>query len=241
MAGLFLFGGLLSALMVLVPVVLILALLVILALRHDDDADASRAPAIYASLIAFVGLLTLLLTATGLTSSLVELTASDSGSAIGIESDEGGWTSYAPDDVMPEEFGPSRSDDDDAAISSAVGFLIAGAAALALLLVHRSLFDRRRTAAGAARRVHRAYLLVLCFVTALIAVGAGALGVWTLYRAIFPGTAGADNRADELRTLVTLAVLFVGAAGLWRMHWGELDLDRPDDDAPPAFSAAAAP
>ena len=233
MGGLFLLGGVASLLFLLFPVILILALLVILALRHDDDTDQHRAPAIYGSIIAFVALLTLLFAATGLTASLVSLTADDSSGAISAPSEEFGFDG---EELQAGEEG----DDDDAAISSAIGFLIAGAAALGLLFAHRTLFDRRRSAAGAARRVHRAYLLVLCLVTALIAMVAGGMGVYAVYRAIFPGTAGAENRADELRTLVTLVVLFVGAAGLWRMHWRELDLDRPDDP-PGEVSAAVVP
>lgn len=232
MGGLFLLGGAASLLFLLFPVILILALLVILALRHDDDTDQHRAPAIYGSVIAFVALLTLLFAATGLTASLVSLTADGSSGAVGVPSEEFGFEG--------DEIAVDADDDNDAAISSAVGFLIAGAAALGLLYAHRTLFDRRRTATGAARRVHRAYLLVLCLVTALIAMVAAGMGVYALYRAVFPGTAGAENRADELRTLVTLVVLFVGAAGLWRFHWRELDLDRPDD-GPGDFSAAAVP
>ena len=60
MGGLFLLGGLGSVLALFFPVILVLALLVILALRHDDDADGNRAPAIYGSVIAYVGVLTVL-------------------------------------------------------------------------------------------------------------------------------------------------------------------------------------
>lgn len=236
MGGLFLFGGLASMLVLFFPVILILALLVILALRHDDDTDGNRAPAIYGSIIAFVALLTLLFAATGLVSSLVSLTADDSSGAISMSSGDGYAGEFEEGEFEEfEEF--AEEDNNDAAISSSVGFLIAGVAALGLLFAHRALFDRRRSATGAARRVHHAYLLVLCLVTALIAMVAGGMAIFAVYRAIFPDTAGAENRADELRTLVTLVVLFVGAAGLWRMHWAELDLDRPDG----AVTATVAP
>lgn len=235
MGGLFLLGGVASLLFLLFPVILILALLVILALRHDDDTDGNRAPAIYGSVIAFVALLTLLFAATGLTASLASLTADDTSGAIGNSASD---FAVSPDGNRFSEESFASNDDNDAAITSAVGFLVAGAAALGLLFAHRTLFDRRRTATGAARRVHRAYLLVLCLVVALIATVAGGMGIYTIYRAIFPDTAGADNRADELRMLVTLVVLFVGAAGLWRLHWAELDLDRPDDGE---VTAAVAP
>jgi hypothetical protein len=73
MGGLFLLGGIGSVFFLMFPVVLVLALLVILALRQDDDADGNRAPAIYGSLIAYIGLLTILLSLTGVIASLVDL------------------------------------------------------------------------------------------------------------------------------------------------------------------------
>ena len=216
MSGLFLLGGLVGLLIFSLPVVLVIGLLTILVLRRDDDTDGNRAPAIYGSVVAVIGLLTLLFAATGIASSLADLTASDSHGAstsasFSISGDDGFSRSHA-------------EDDDDGAISSAVGFLIAGVVAAGLLRAHRPLFARRRSALGASRRVFRAYLLVMCLATALIALVVGGSGLFTAYASIFPGTAGSDNRADELRSLVTAVVLFAGAAGLWRWHWRQLDL-----------------
>jgi hypothetical protein len=235
MGGLFLYGGLFSIAFLVLPLVLVLALLVILALRHDDDADGGRAPAIYGALIAFIGFLTLLFAATGLTASMVSLTSDDT--AVGRSSDD--FYSEGSFDDEPSgtlTVGRFERDDDDAAVTSAMRNPIAGVAALGLLRVHRSLFDRRTDAVGAARRVHRAYLLVLCFTVAVVGTAAAGAGAYALFRALFPGTADVDNRADEVRTLVTLAVLFLGSAALWREHWKELDLG-----APPEVSEAVAP
>lgn len=244
MSGLFLFGGLLSGVFLLVPVILVLALLVILALRHDDDVDGSRAPAIYGALIAFIALLTILFAATGIATSLASVTSDDTRGAIGSSSSDISISSG--DDFIDSgsgsgsRFSLASEDDNDAAVTSAVGFLIAGLVGLGLLLVHRPFFARRATATGAALRVHRAYLLVLCLVAAIIAAGAAGAALYAIYRALFPDTAGSDNRADELRALVPLLVLLVGAAGLWRWHWRQLDLGQPA--APePDFSAAGTP
>jgi hypothetical protein len=204
MSGLFLLGGLGSVVVLFFPVILVLALLVILALRHDDDADGNRAPAIYGSVIAYVGVLTVLFSATGVVASLVELT-NDSG-------------------------------DHDGTVTSGVIFLIAGVAALGLLRVHQGLFARRHAVDGAARRVHRAYVLVLCLTVALTAMVAGAIVLFQLYGAAFPDTAGTD-RGDALRVLVTMAVLFAGAAVLWQRHWAELELG----GRAPEVSAAGTP
>jgi hypothetical protein len=195
MGGLFLLGGLGSVVVLFFPVILVLALLVILALRHDDDADGNRAPAIYGSVIAYVGLLTVLFSATGVVAALVELTN-------------------------------DNSYDDDGTVTTAVIFLIAGLAALGLLRVHQGLFARRHTAGEAAHRVHRAYVLVMCLTVALTAMVAGGILLYQLYGVAFPDTAGTD-RGDAFRVAVTMAVLFLGSAGLWQRHWRELDLGGP--------------
>ena len=196
MGGLFLLGGLGSVLALFFPVILVLALLVILALRHDDDTDGNRAPAIYGSVIAYVGVLTVLFSATGVVASLVELT--------------------------------KDSYDDDGTITTAVIFLIAGVAALGLLYVHQGLFARRHAAGGAARRVHRAYVLVMCLTVAFTAMVSGAILLFQLYGVAFPDTAGTD-RGDAFRVVVTMAVLFAGSAALWQRHWRELDLSGAAD------------
>lgn len=228
MGGLFLLGGVAGLLIFSLPVVLVIGLLTILVLRRDDDADGNRAPALYGAVIAMIGILTLLFAVTGVVSSVADLTADDSSAAISTPSMPGG------EDLSFDD--SRRRDDDDAAISSAVGLLIVAGVSLGLLRAHRRLFARRHEVVGSARRVYRGYLLVLCLVTAVTAMVAAGVGLYTIYSAIFPDTAGADNRADELRSLVTIAVLFVGAAGLWRWHWRELDLGEQ-----PEVSAAAAP
>jgi hypothetical protein len=134
---------------------------------------------------------------------------------------------------MPGRFVRYSHDDDAAAISDAVAFLIAGLAAAALLAVHRRLFARRHTVAGAAARVHRAYLLVMCFVVAIIAVVGGAMTLDLLYKVIFAGAANVDNRADVARDLVPAVVLALGAAWLWSWHWTELGFDLRADEPPP--------
>lgn len=212
MGGVFLFGGLLSVVSLLIPIALILALLVILALRHDDDADALRAPAIYASIVAFVALLTLLLAVTGAVGGLVDLSRGD-------------------------EF-----DGRDGDVTTIVTFLIVGAVAGGLLYVHRDLFALVSTAGGAARRVRRAFLLVMCLVTAVLAMGAVGVVLFQVYALLFPDTAGA-KRGDAASALVTAAALLAGAVALWRLHWQELDLRLPGapDHDDTAFRPTGAP
>jgi hypothetical protein len=233
MGGLFLLGGLAGLVLLSLPVVLLIGLLAILILRREDDPEGNRAPALYGAVVAFIGLLALLFAATGAVSSLADLTAGNSHGGLGSSTS----SSFSTSSSGGTSFGGSRTvDDDDAAISSAVASVIVAAVALGLLFAHRPLFARRATAAGSAHRVLRGYLLLMCLAAALIAMVAGGIGLYTLYGAIFPGTAGVGNRADELRSLVTIVILFVGAAGLWHWHWRQLDLGpRPE------VTAAAAP
>jgi hypothetical protein len=224
------FAGGLIVIGLALPVILILGILVILALRHDDDPDANRAPAIYGAVIAFLAILTILFASTGVVGALLETssghTHGDGGSYSRVEMS---GPMMDGDDMyqggMNRRLVRYSDDDDGAAVSDAVGLLIAGLAAAALLAVHRRLFARRFTVAGAAARVHRAYLLIMCFVVAIVAVTAAAMTLNFLYQLIFSGAANVENRADVARDLIPAAVLGLGAGWIWRWHWSELGLD----------------
>jgi hypothetical protein len=233
------------AVVLILPVVLVLGILVILALRHDDDPDGNRAPAMYASVIAFLALLAMLFAATGVVSELLDITSGHTHAS--------GSYGYAESVSGDELYGPggpggpgrrltrSYSDDDDgAAATQAMAFFIAGMAALVLLFIHRRLFARRFTVTGAAARVHRAYLLVMCFTVALIGIAAAGAALFELYQVIFKDAANIENRADKLRELIPTAVLAVGAWSIWTWHWRELDLDL-GAAPPPAATATDVP
>jgi hypothetical protein len=226
------FAGGFAVLMIL-PVVLVLGILVILALRHDDDPDGNRAPAMYASVIAFLAILTILFATTGVVSELMEITSGHthaSGSYGYSETETFGV------DGSGRRLTRSYSDDDDgAAVTHAMAFFIAGVAALVLLRIHSKLFARRFTVTGAAARVHRAYLLVMCFAVALIGMAASGMALFELYQVIFKDAANIESRADELRDFVPAAVLAIGAWSIWTWHWRELDLD---GSAPPPTATA---
>jgi hypothetical protein len=242
----FLFAGGFAVVLIL-PVVLVLGILVILALRHDDDPDANRAPAIYGSIIAYIALLAVLFAAGAFAHEIIETTSghTHSNGSYGYES----RVVQSPDSMMDDDmYSPGQrrltrtySDDDDgAALTAAVGALIVGLAALALLAVHRRLFARRFTVTGAAARVHRAYLLVMCLTVVLIGVAAAGMALYELVQVIFKDAANIENRADKLRELVPTAVVAVGAWGIWNWHWRELDLDL-GGAAPPAATATDVP
>lgn len=240
MEGLFLLGGLGFGLMLLFPIVLLLALLVILALRHDDDVEGTRAPAIYGAVVAFLAVFTLLFAATAFVSSLLELTK-DAGSPLEtrvpptMDDDfDGGFG----DDMGGGLFDDDRGrDSDDEAIAGAVVALIVALVAAGVLALHRPLFERRRTVTGAGARVVRAYHLVVSLVAVLLAVVGGGMALYGVFSIIAPGVAGAEDRASALRDLVPPLVLATGAALVFRWHSQQAHLLT----GPSGVSAAGAP
>lgn len=90
--GEFLFLG--GASFAFLPVLVLVAVVVVVALRHDDDAGEERAPAIYGSVVAFLAL-------------LVAVTAAV-GALVGFTGDTGGSTPDGRFESMMDE-----GDDDD--------------------------------------------------------------------------------------------------------------------------------
>ena len=241
----FIAGGV--ALALSLPVILILGILVILALRHDDDPDGNRAPAIYGSVIAFLAILTILFAATGIVSELVATTSGSTHGTSGARRMEMNFTPNSGSSLddnglqpMPR-FAAYHEDHDGRAITNAVGFLIAGLAAAGLLALHRGLFAHRRTVTGAAARVHRAYLLVMCLILVVLGLTGAAVAVYAVFRAIASDWANVRNRADELRAAGSALALALGAGYLWRRHWDELGLDLGGPEPPPAVTATDVP
>ena len=201
--GEFLFLG--GASFALFPVLVLLAVVVVLALRHDDDAGEERAPAIYGSVVAFLALLTLLVAVTAAVGALV-----------GFTEDTGGTVA---DDRFTSMMDEGDHDDDWRALAASV---IAGGAAVAVLALHRPLLDRRDELTGAARRVYRAYLALMSLVTVVLAVAVGAVIVYAVLRLLSPGVFGGEDRGQVGREALPLLALFLGAATLWRWHWARL-------------------
>jgi hypothetical protein len=191
MEGFFFIGLISIVLFAALPLVISIALLVILALRHDDDVDSSRAPAIYASIVAFVSFLTVLFALGG------------AAAAIG---------QYSVDD-----YGGGHHDATTGLVISAIVAVIA----LVIIRLHQPLFDRRNVAVGAARRVYRAYALVLCLAVLIVGAIAAVAGLFFLYSFIAPGVVD-TSRGDALRSFAPMAVLLAGSGILWRWHWDEL-------------------
>ena len=207
MGGLFWFGGLSIGLALFLPIILVLALLVILAIRHDEDADGNRAPAIYGSVVAYLGILTVLFAAAAAASAIAGLSR--------------------------ETYGGGH----DSATRGLVLALIGAVVGLGILWTHRALFSARHAAIGAARRVYRAYVLVLCLTVLLFGAIAAATALYALYGFLAPGVAGVNDRGEALRTFAPAAVLLAGCGLLWAWHWRELGFAPPPKEVSAADAA----
>lgn len=237
--GLFLFAGLFSALLFLIPTGLLLGLLVVFALRTDPDEAGGRASALYLSMASFVALFTALAAVVSLSAAVVDLVASeeettsfdDSGfEDSGFEED----VALTPDlDVFGGEDGRDADDKAiDAAVASVIALLVGGA----ILLFHGPRLDRVGAAhliGTGAWRVRRAYRLVACLVSVLIVLVTATLGLYGIWQIAAPAISGAGDRGDAFEGLVPILVLLAGAAVIFRLHW--------DDEKAPPVTAEVAP
>ena len=217
MDGMFFLGGIFFVLSLVVPLLVLLGLLIILAMRRDDDADGTRGPAIYASMVAVVSVFTLLFAVTGLVGSLLDLTKDDDSSFDSFESEDDFGGDFQPD--FGSDFG--GRDPDDEAASNAVLSVIVGAVAAGVLALHRPLLERVRAGNGAAARVWRAYGLTVALLSLLIGIGAVAGLAYSIFGILAPGVSGAGSRGDAARTAAVLLVLAGGSAALFRWHANE--------------------
>lgn len=253
MEGLFLFTGLFSVVLFLVPTGLLLGLLVVFVIRTDDDLDGSRGAALYLSMASFVALFVALAAAVALSTAVVDLVADD-------DRADDGFTSFVPDpgfdtgsgsfseegfEVEPDgSFGfgsgalapDGDRDAQDRAISAAVASVIVLGVAGAILAFHLPRLGRF----GAAHlvgtggwRVRRSYRLVTCLTAVLLVLVAASLALYGVYALLAPGTAGTGDRGDAVEQLVPVIVLLAGAAVIFGMHW--------DDEGGPRVTAEVAP
>ncbi|MBW8825864.1 MAG: hypothetical protein JF603_05890 [Acidobacteria bacterium] len=204
--GLLGIGAFLAVFVLLVPVLGVIGLLVVLAIRRDGDEDGSRAPALYAALVAFFACFTLLIGATVGVSALANLQKDDRGTA-----------SFFDDSSFTD--GGSQSSN-DREISTAIAAGLVCVAAAAVLVLHRSLIrwaaDLDRLRAGG--RIFRAYALITCLVAVVLLVVALTSSLYDVFRSLAPGVTGSAERGDGLRELAGSVTLGIGAFIIYRWH-----------------------
>ena len=214
MEGLFLFAGLFSVLLVLIPTGLLLGLLVVFALRAEPDEADGRASALYLAMATFVALFTALAAVVTLSTSVVDLVAGD-------DAVEGGWSAFPTQDdegfPMDESFeGGGRvsgsvdffgggdqlggRDADDRAIDGIVASLIVLLVSGAVLWFHQPRLERvgaAHLAGTAAWRMRRAYRLTACFFSVLIVLVSASLALYGVWSVAAPGVSGAGAATDH--------------------------------------------
>jgi hypothetical protein len=248
MESLVLGGLLIGVVTVLVPLVLILGLIAVIALRGDPDDGGGRAATIYLAFSTAAALLTAVVALTSLSASIVELPGNND------ERAGGGWLNYAPNSGMPfddEDFemGPTvmdpdgemfageevfhelesgrRGGRDDAAVRGIIASAIAFGVAAAILRFHWPRLDavrRRATAGSSAMRVHDAYCYVLCFAAVLVLLGTVSVLLYSVAELIAPDTMAAGDRGDVVEGAVPVLVLAVLAVAVFRVHWSRVSL-----------------
>ena len=177
-----------------VPIVLVLALLVILALHRDEDVDGNRSLAIYGALVAFVGFFALVLAAPVVAAALVNFSR--------------------------ETYGEGHN----AEATMLVTGIIIGVIGAGVLLLHRGLFERLRLATGAAARVRRAYSLVMCFVTVVVGAIAGAMALYQVAAMVASDTFDTTSGDAARSFVPAMALLVAAVAvGRWHWDEAEIN------------------
>ena len=259
MEGLFLLGSLFGVIAFMLPTVLVLGLVIVIALRGDPDEAGGRAATLYLALATFVGIFTLLIANTALAASITDLVSDDDDSGRSFRSapampDDFSSDGFSTDDFSSEDFSSDDfserfgdddgQDADDRAITSIIQAMIAIAASLVVLWFHWPRLEAVRSGAvagSASDRMRQAYCYTVCFTTVVTLLVSASVATFSIVQAIAPDTTGAANRGDAIEGFVPVAVLAVGAALIFRLHWARLDLPSFLRPAPAAPAAPPAP
>jgi hypothetical protein len=231
------------------PLVLLVGLLIaVLAGRSEPDPRRERPEAIYLSVVTFLGV-GLLLAATWLTASGLMALTDTRGEAAGWFGGSGTSIEIAPvprGRIAPRPLNPfeaskisygDRNHDND--VSQVIGGLIAGALALGLLrFFSPKLQDLGDNSEGPGARIYARLLYLLCGTTLIVALGAAATAVYSVFGMIAPDTAGVGGVTDAVRSLLSAAALAVVAGYLFRRCWTRSEdlaaVGRPAPEPEPA-------
>ena len=247
MGALFLFGSLIGALALLLPLALVLGLVVLLALRGEPD-DGARSLTLYLALATFLGFFTLLLSVTVLSAAATDLVAGDDddfSSSISVSDSSGSFGSDSNGLIVGDQprFDSSGGrSHDDRSWTTIIQALIATAAALVVLRFHWPRLESigaRAVSGSAASKVRQAYCYAVCFLVVVILLVSVSVATFTIVQAVAPGTTGAANRGDPIEAFVPLAVLALGAAALFRVHWSRVEVPAFLRPTPPTEEAVA--
>jgi hypothetical protein len=140
--------------------------------------------------------------------------------------------------------GSAGQSHDDRAWTTIIQALLALGAALLVLRFHWPRLEAvgdRAAAGSAAIKARQAYCYTMCFLVVVTLLVSATVSAFNVVQMVAPGTTGAANRGDAIETFIPVFVLAVGAASLFRIHWGRVDtpafLRPPPPPADPDVSA----
>ena len=234
----FFFGG-----FELLPVALFgIILLGVLALtvgRVEPDPTGRRPYSIYLATIVFVSLFTVLIAGFSTISELAQLGFDGGDARFGEHCISGPGFDECTMGVGMSSFGPNialegRGDPNDAHIREAVRAALILLAAVAVLWLHarhfRDLQDEEGFLDSPAARVLLVYFYAVCFVTALVALGAAASAAYAIFRIALPDVSGfghSDVERDQgFVQLISSGALAAAAVALFLFHWNRTERPR---------------
>jgi hypothetical protein len=231
------------AILGLIPFVLLgLVVLGILALagRGEPDTTGGRTYALYLFAVIFISLFITLFALIGVIQALVRVPLPDSGGEIPlpIGSSGAGYGSVGGSEVLttpapgleaPSGLTQLQSFDPDRewwrmAVQAALFAVAAGVALRFHAAKARELLTEPGVEASPAWRTYQAYVHAVCFISVLIAVVAGAVGAYGLFKLIAPGitaqfSSPTAERQSGIALLVTGGLSALASSTVFAYHW----------------------
>lgn len=211
-------------------VVAIVALVAVSALgaRDTPDPQGTRARTLYLTAVSLVALVVALVAGFGtLRAAAAALIEADEAPFSEESFDFGEFGEFGGGEIGFDPGGPTAEDTRWAATVSNGLVLVA---AIGVLLAHRRRLDevgvRVLERPAPERQTYVAYLYLVAFITALVALFAFASAGYDVYRLVVPDVTGVDEDIERRAAgahLLAVAALGAAAAFLWRDSWGEAE------------------
>lgn len=233
-----------SAVSFLVVAVVALVAVAALGARGTPDPQGTRARTLYLTAVGLVALVVALVAGFGTLRPAFAAVIEEDASTFDESFDLGGFGEFTDDEFV--DVGSDGQDVDDRRWSAAASNGIVLIAAVGVLLAHRRRLDevgmRVLERSAPERHTYVAYLYLVAFITALVALFALASAGYDLFRVAAPGITGVEEDVERKAAaahLLAVGALGVAAAFLWRESWGEADALTGYE--PPDFDPVATP
>lgn len=211
---------------VLVVAIVALAAVSALGSRDTPDPQGTRARALYLTAVSLVALVVALVAGFGMLRPAFAALIEEEASTF-VDEQFGEFGEFGEIGAGAE---PGVLDADDRRWSAAASNGLVLVAAAGVLLAHRRRLDevgvRVLERPAPERQTYVAYLYLVAFITALVALFAMASAGFDLFRVIAPGVTGIEDDVERKAAaahLLAVAALGAVATFLWRDSWGEAE------------------